>query len=593
MSDRREFEPPAELRGAETSAEPSAAEIRAELERIVASRSFARAGRACDLLKFLVGETLAGAGARLKGYTIGVEVFGRPADFDPQIDPLVRVEAGRLRRRLLTYYTAEGSDDPVRIGLPRGSYGAEFYYPPADLGLEAMPGTAASRAARAREWKWRFVSAALLVAFVTALGVIGWQQRALLEAERALDEPGELQRNEWPRIVVVPFENLSDEPRLGLLAAGMTEEVMVALGRRDVFVVASQASWYGADTGASALSSATGGYVLTGSIRGGSEQARITVRLIEAESGTQIWSAGYDEPRAVYALSHFQEIVARDVAAVAMPYGPVFEAELARVRRSEHTPELRDCLVKYYDYRRRIDSATHEDVLLCFENVGARQPRGSDVWAGLAMLHLDDYGFNLARDGPASLAAARNATTNALALEPDNFLANLALMRLHYFDGDASFRHTLDRTLALRPDSVEALALGGILLVISNDSAGGLPLAERARALSRTPDGVFNLAYAINYLREGNYAAALTAALEIDLPRWIVTQEFIASTAALCGRDDLAREALARALELDPAFESQVLQHLARWHLDPVLEERLVAGLRAAGLRIEERSSQP
>jgi len=588
MSDRREFEPPAELRGAETFAHPSATDVKAELERILASRSFARAGRASDLLKFLVGETLAGMGTRLKGYTIGVEVFGRPADFDPQVDPLVRVEAGRLRRRLLAYYTAEGSDDPVRIELPVGSYGVEFQYPPTDLGLEAIPGTAASRAARAREWKWRFVSAALLVAFVTALGVIGWQQRALLEAERGRDEPGELQRNEWPRIVVVPFENLSDEPRLGRLAAGMTEEVMVALGQRDVFVVETQASWYGADAGANALSSATGGYVLTGSIRGGSEHARITVRLIEAESGTQIWSAAYDEPRAIYGLSH-----ARDVAAVAVPYGPIFEAELARVRRSEHTPELRDCLVEYYDYRRRIDSATHEDVLLCFENVGARQPRVSDVWAGLAMLHLDGYGFNLARDAPASLAAARAATTNALALEPDNFLANLALMRLQYFDGDASFRHTLDRTLSMRPDSVEALALGAILLVISNDSAKGLPLAERARALSRTPDGVFNLAHAIHYLREGNCAAALTAALEIDLPRWIVTQEFIASAAALCGRDDLAREALARALELDPAFESQVLQHLARWHLDPVLEERLVAGLRAAGLRIEERSSQP
>jgi adenylate cyclase len=593
MSDRREFEPPAELRGAETFARPSATDVKAELERVLASRSFARAGRASDLLKFLVGETLAGMGARLKGYTIAVEVFGRPADFDPQTDPLVRVEAGRLRRRLLAYYSAEGSDDPVRIELPLGSYGAEFFYPPTDLGLEAMPGTAASKAARGREWKWRFVSAALLVAFVTALGVIGWQQRALLDAERGLDALGEPQRTEWPHVVVVPFENLSDEPRLGLLAAGMTEEVMVALGQRDVFVVASQASWYGADAGATALSSATGGYVLTGSIRGASEQARITVRLIEAESGTQIWSAGYDEPRAVYALSDFQEIVARDVAAVAVPYGPIFEAELARVRRSEHTPELRDCLVKYYDYRRRIDPATHEDVLLCFENVGARQPRVSDVWAGLAMLHLDGFGFNLARGGPASLAAARNATTNALALESDNFLANLALMRLQYFDGDPSFRHTLDRTLSMRPDSVEALSLGGILLVISNDSAGGLSLAERARALSRTPDGVFNLAYAINYLREGNCAAALTAALDIDLPRWIVTQEFIASTAALCGRDDLAREALARALELDPAFESQVLQHLARWHLDPVLEERLVAGLRAAGLRIEERSSQP
>jgi TolB-like protein len=519
-----------------------------------------------------------------------VEVFGRPADFDPQTDPLVRVEVGRLRRRLLAYYTAEGSDDPVRFEVPRGSNGLGFHYAPAGLGLQTTPRTAA----RDREWQWRFVSTALLAALVIALGVIGWQQRALLEAERALDVLGEAQHTEWPRIVVVPFENLSDEPRLGRLAASMTEEVMVVLDQLDLFVVATQTSWYGPANGSNDLSAvATGGYVLTGSVRGGSEQARITVRIIEAESGTQLWSAAYDEPHAVEALPHLQELVARDVAAAAAPYGPIFEAELARVHRSEHTPVPRDCLVKYYDYRRRIDPATYKDVLLCFESVDARQPRVANVWAGLAMLHLDGFGFNLARDGAASLAAAREATTNALALEPDNFLANLALTRLQYFDGDAFFRHTLDRTLALRPDNAEALALGGILLVVSDDSAAGLSLVERARALSRTPEGVFNVAHAINYLREGNYAAALTAAQGTDLPRWMVTQELIAAAAGLCGRDDVAHEALARLLEIDPAFESQVLQHLARWHLDPVLEDRLVAGLRAAGLRIEEARPHP
>ena len=69
-----------------------------------------------------ITETLEGRGERLKGYTIARKVFERPETFDPLVDPLVRVEAGRLRDKLREYYEAEGQNDPVRIELPKGSY---------------------------------------------------------------------------------------------------------------------------------------------------------------------------------------------------------------------------------------------------------------------------------------------------------------------------------------------------------------------------------------------------------------------------------------------------------------------------------------
>jgi hypothetical protein len=67
---------------ADNSRQPNATAVRAALERILASRCFQQAVRASHFLKFVVEETLRGGGQRLKGYTIGVEVFGRPADFD-------------------------------------------------------------------------------------------------------------------------------------------------------------------------------------------------------------------------------------------------------------------------------------------------------------------------------------------------------------------------------------------------------------------------------------------------------------------------------------------------------------------------------
>jgi adenylate cyclase len=589
MSDRRESAPETPLRGMDASAEPTATEVRAELERILLSRTFSRAGRASDLLKFLVGETLAGTGARLKGYTVGVEVFGRPADFDPQTDPLVRVEAGRLRRRLIAYYSDEGSGNPVRVELPRGSYSVAFHYA-GDVGLEALPGTAAGSAARAREWKWRFVAAALLVAFVTALGVIGWQQRALLEAQRGLDVLGAPQRTEWPRIVVVPFENLTDDTRLGRLAASMTEEVMIVLDQLDLFVVAIQTSWYGPDSGTGSLNAAaTGGYVLTGSVRDGPEHARITVRLIEAESGTQIWSAAYDEPPAVEGLPQLQELVARDVAAAAAPYGPIFEAELARTRRSQRTPALRDCLVEYYDYRRSIDAAAHRDALLCFESVSQREPHVARVWSAAAMLHLDAYGFRYGREAGKSLEAARSATAEALAIDRDDPQATLALARLQYFDGDPAFRDSLERALSLRPDSAEILAHGGVLLVLSGDSPTGLPLLEQAKKRSKSLVGTYYFGQAVADLRAGQLDDALTAAQQIDAPTWVVAHLMVAAAAGLSGKDQVARAAARRVLELDPEFETEVLGDIERWRFDPEYAGQLLTGLRAAGLAIPDR----
>src|SRR5687768_1041711 len=134
------------------SSKPSTSEVRAALERILASRCFQQAGRASDFLRFVVEQTLAGSGQRLKGYTIGVEVFGRPADFDAQTDPLVRVEAGRIRRRLAEYYGTEGARNPLRIELTRGGYTPQFSYvkgaPPGDAVAAEILGPAEPPAPR-------------------------------------------------------------------------------------------------------------------------------------------------------------------------------------------------------------------------------------------------------------------------------------------------------------------------------------------------------------------------------------------------------------------------------------------------------------
>src|SRR3974390_2533686 len=96
--------------------------VQAELERILASTCFRNSTRVSRFLRFTVETTLRAQGDPIKEYLIGVEVFGRDGSYDPRLDPVVRVEAGRLRSKLAEYYRTQGQDDSLVIDLPKGTY---------------------------------------------------------------------------------------------------------------------------------------------------------------------------------------------------------------------------------------------------------------------------------------------------------------------------------------------------------------------------------------------------------------------------------------------------------------------------------------
>ena len=104
------------------------ATIRGQLDIVLNSVLFTHAERLGRFLKFVVNETLHGRAARLNQFAIAIEVFDRDETFDPAIDAIVRVEAGRLRSKLIEYYADLGRDDPIRIELPKRSYNAAFQH---------------------------------------------------------------------------------------------------------------------------------------------------------------------------------------------------------------------------------------------------------------------------------------------------------------------------------------------------------------------------------------------------------------------------------------------------------------------------------
>lgn len=162
---------------------PTPAQVQSELQAILASETLKRAPALSSFLTFVCEETLRGRSDHLKEYTIAVEALGRPNDFQPIEDPIVRVQASRLRECLKGYYSGEGKGNPVQIRLPKGHYVPEFCLLAPRVGIAASvpvraPEPVASEPglepapATARRWRWPLAVGLLLVVCASVAGFL-------------------------------------------------------------------------------------------------------------------------------------------------------------------------------------------------------------------------------------------------------------------------------------------------------------------------------------------------------------------------------------------------------------------------------------
>lgn len=208
--------------------QPTPEEVRSQLERLLASECLAATARLRRFLDYVVERTLAGEGGQLKEYSVGLEVFDRGEQYDPRIDSIVRVEAGRLRAKLDEYYSTAGRADPVVLRIPRGSYVPVFERRPEAPPVESSAGSEATRS-RAR---W-LPAVAVLPAAVVLLAVASWWT----SVEPAGGKPAAV-----VTVAVVPFAQYSTDPADALLAARITDGVTAELVRDTRLAVVSRAS---------------------------------------------------------------------------------------------------------------------------------------------------------------------------------------------------------------------------------------------------------------------------------------------------------------------------------------------------------------
>ena len=258
------------------------ADAKAEVERVLASKGFASAGRLSRLLRYVVDKTLAGEADQLKEYAVGIEVFDRDDKYDPRLDSIVRVEAGRLRSRLDEYYNGEGTGAPIRITLPRGGYVAHFEVRPEPLpnprpDAASHPRTLAP--SHSRSWaSWPLTLG--LIAAVAAMVV--W----LVGSTPTPAETG------MPGVAVLAFSGDDQQ-----LAARMTEYVTAELARLGTVSVASHTSamqFAGKRAPLTEISAALNvDFVVEASIDQEPEGLLAVVRIVDTTTNRKVWIADY------------------------------------------------------------------------------------------------------------------------------------------------------------------------------------------------------------------------------------------------------------------------------------------------------------
>jgi len=178
------------------------------IERLINSHTLHGSESLCKLLRYLAEQAAKHPGVSLKEYQIATEVFGRPADFAPHLDSLVRVQAGRLRSKLAEYYSSEGADDPIVVELPKGTYALSFH--PAAASTKAVardprePG-AEGPARRARQGSGPTIALSILLAASIAVILVLLASRSAPNAAlgAAANPPAAL-RVFWQRFAAGP-----------------------------------------------------------------------------------------------------------------------------------------------------------------------------------------------------------------------------------------------------------------------------------------------------------------------------------------------------------------------------------------------------
>jgi adenylate cyclase len=516
---------------------PDRTAVQFELQQILESDDFDGSRRSREFLRFIVEEALAGRGHELTQSLIATHVFQRRDDFDAVVDPIVRIQAGRLRRSLERYYLLSGKRDPVRIELPRGGYAPDFH------------------------------------------SVVPTE-----EAPPPRNAPHGPSADGWPTVLVGPLETAAGAD-LDDLAIRLGEELALELGHYRTARVVQRRDL-------ELLGPPGGGQVrfaFSGRLSRDGDDLWVTARLVDRTTGEQIWGDDYPTAPQPGRWSGSPQDVARVIAARLGAEEGVVVQHLASERRRrgpvDATPY--DAVMRACEFFLARNPEALGPAMEALRQVVNAEPECGPAWTWLARLCLVNYAFELTTL-PTPLDEAVTFAQYGVRVDPASRSARCILASCLLIKGElAAGRSELEEALNASPRSLVYLDIIGFLLTLFGDWDRGPALARLARERNPhcLPQALFGLW--ADHVRRGEDEQAYQTALEYRDPTFFWRPVMRASCLGLLGRTTEARAEVAELLsrKIDFPVRGRVL--LGYYLKFPEVKDRVVEGLARAGLELE------
>ena len=411
------------------------AQVRAQCDRILASKGFSGSRRQSTFLEYVVNTTLEGQADRLKEFTLGIEVFDKDESFDPGIDSIVRVEATRLRSKLSEYYVGEGQGDSVRIDIPKGHYVPVFR--PVDVPKpEGRP-----------PHRWNMWVGLVVATLIIVLIYSGYrapqQESAPAVKSQQLPPPSSiavLPLRDWSRI---PEEYFSEAVTDALISS------LAEIGSLRVTSLTSVMRYKNTEIPIPEIGRVLGvAYILEGSVLREDEQVRLTAQLIDAITDKHVWSKTFYRPTPEL-RSVQSEIAAAIAAQISDEMLPTPQSHPGGLN-----PVAYEAFLKGRYFYNQFSVKGFNRSMKFFQEAIDIEPDYAEAYAGLASCYCLLAGHGLEVVSPViAIPEARSLATKALSLnsrlaEP---VAFLGIIKFKYEWDPENSEKLLNQAIEMKP----------------------------------------------------------------------------------------------------------------------------------------------
>jgi tetratricopeptide (TPR) repeat protein len=512
---------------------PTPEQIRGALDDMIGSDVFRQSPQLGTFLRFVVETALDGKADTIKGYTIGVEALKRSPDFDPQLDPIVRVEATRLRRAMERYYVGAGANAPVIIELGRGNYVPSFSH------RRDRPSQALSR-----------------------------------PVPRDLP-PG----NGMPTLQLQPFESFGTSTPQAISAAPLFAKLCDGFARFDTINITASSE---------PNPSAPPDYQLSGSVENRDDgTTSVRCRLLDRSDSTVVWSRVFERLAVEGNRAATEDAIVMELGAVLLqPFGVIRAHERTKHLASGAGDPRYRAIVEASESFRSFDTEQHKRAREELERLTAIDPGFAIGFAYLAAIYFREYQYSHSADGghPAMLDRALEVVRRAIELKPESARAHQILFGVLFARHEVAPAFVAgDKAIALNPYDTTVLGDYGGRLVMTGEIERGMDMLRRANEF-----GIVRPSWQHFYMFLGSYlsgdlintvyeATQLTGG---DYPLGLMARALAANMA---GDRERAATEIKKLTALGPDWSVNLRAQLDKFFPVSALAERLARDLAAAG----------